>query len=360
MCGLAGVRRFGDQPILPVELDQLLLSMEYRGLDASGVALQQADGQVCIYRSHDKAWQFVHEKGYRAWLDEWLRDDTLIAMIHTRKATKGTPYKLENNHPLFAGQAAVVHNGQVNNDDALFRELDLERHAETDSDVIRAIIDKYGITKQAIEHLNKIAGTVAAAAIHPKYPGKLLLLRSGNPLVLASSEKLQKLFWASDRRAIYRAAKPWVRRWNIEMQLAVPDLAFINLYEDSGWILGDKGLEFHGEFKAIGYAGRGYLTYQVYNGDWKERQEKFRREAEPTCTKRWDNATDDKTGDLKPQYLSPEFVMCPNTACENPDSKQRTFIRIPEHLRKLPLWRIQCKRCKQNLGIDSEPVKTTN
>lgn len=357
MCGIAGVRRFGDKPILPVELDSLLTSMEYRGLDACGIATQQADGQVAIYKNNDKAWQFVHSKGYQAYLDEWLREDTVCAMIHTRKATKGTPYKAENNHPLFHGHAAIVHNGQVNNDDALFREMDLERHAETDSDVIRAMIDKFGVTPKAIEKLNRLAGTVAAACIHPDAPGKLLLLRSGNPLVVASSEKLGKLYWASDRRAIFRAAKPWVRRWGIEMQLAVPDLAFINLAEDSGWIIGPEGLEFHGEFRAIGHGGRGYLNYQVYSGDWKERQEKFRKEAEPTCARKWDVATDLKTGELKSDYASPEFVLCPNPSCVNPQTKMRTFIRVAEHLRKLPLWRIQCRRCKQNLGIDVEPQR---
>ena len=43
------------------------------------------------------------------------------AIFHVRGYTKGVPSVNDNNHPVRYGRAVVVHNGHLDNDDALFR-----------------------------------------------------------------------------------------------------------------------------------------------------------------------------------------------------------------------------------------------
>ena len=326
----------GKQPIFQFELDTLLASLEYRGNDAAGIALQKDSGEIVVHKSQGAAWSFVHSDSYKRFLKENLDESVQIALVHTRKATKGWPSKNENNHPLCSGGAAIVHNGVIVNDDALFRELDLERGAETDSDLIRAIIDKEGITKDAIKRLRRLNGSVAAACIDPRYPGELLLLRSGNPLVVAATD--EKIFWASDRRAIYRATKPWVRRFGIVMQIPGSDIAFINMNENSAWLLGPKGFRSHEEFEACGMVQRGYHSYPAtYDGSYKQRHERWQADAAKVVV-------------TKTQSVAPKLVYCPNHDCKN-DKQERTLLELDTEQRNLPLYKLQCGRCKTNLAL---------
>ena len=360
MCGIAGIRKMeGGHAIMEWQIDTLLTSLEYRGLDASGVALQQASGEIAVYKDNKPAWSFVKLDGFKKFLKEQLREDTLTVLCHTRKATKGSPFQNKNNQQMCSGLCAVTHNGGISNDDELFREYKLERGAETDSDILRAIIDAHGITKKVVEKLAKVSGTVAAAAIHPKYPGKVLLLRSGNPLVIGSSQKFGHLIWASDKRSIYRVSKPWVNRWNFLMQIPASDVAFLNMYDNSGYIVGDKGLEWHDAFKIQGTYGRGYLQYHVYGGDYAERQRGFRakddakaREEARRSDPPRENAgtsTAVSTESVVGAYLSPRIVICPSLTCTDSKGRQ-TLLKLRDSDRLLPLHRLQCKKCKANLA----------
>jgi glutamine phosphoribosylpyrophosphate amidotransferase len=42
LCGICGIHRFGDAPIDPIMVDLLILHNQNRGLEAAGIALQQA------------------------------------------------------------------------------------------------------------------------------------------------------------------------------------------------------------------------------------------------------------------------------------------------------------------------------
>ena len=344
MCGIAGLKRMGDKPILKHELEALLTSLEYRGNDASGIAIQQRDGKIAILKDDKAAWKFIVDSKWKDFIKEHLTDESETVLLHTRAATKGTPHVNKNNHPLSSGAGCAVHNGMISNDDFLFSDLKLERGAETDSDIIRAIIDKEGITKKAIERLNRLSGTCAAACIHPDFPGRLLLLRSCNPLVFADTG--DKIYFASDKRAIYNAAKPWVWRHKILMQIPAPALSFVDLYEDSAWLLDREGLDFHGEFKTLNGFGRGYLRYDAWSKDYHERQKRFAKEAESKSDSRKSgkvvniSAADD---------LLPALVYCPNRECFNED-KQPTLIELTLSNRRKKLFELQCARCETNLS----------
>jgi asparagine synthetase B (glutamine-hydrolysing) len=204
------VRRYGNQPITREEIYILLSSMEHRGSHATGICLVNDGGHdFAVHKLAEPAWSFCKHASTQAFLDEHLRDDTEIALLHTRFATVGDPNKLENNHPIHDGVTAITHNGGISNARELFRSEGLTPVCETDSDIIRAILDKEGFEPKAARTLSKCHGSAAIAAISTAYPGTLVLGRSGNPLVVAEAN--EKLYWASEMQSIHKALRPFRR-----------------------------------------------------------------------------------------------------------------------------------------------------
>lgn len=352
-----------DTPIERVQVAMMLQSLEYRGLDASGVAIQLADGAVHIAKSDDPAWRFTASQFYQNWMKEQWRDDIRTVLVHTRKATKGSAYKADNNHPMYAGCAAVVHNGTLYNDDQLFKELKLERHAETDSDILRAIIDDQGLDKKVLKDLAKVNGSIAMAAIHPKYNGRILLVRSGNPIVIAATEHL--LMWASDKRTIYRTVKPWVRKWNFLLQEQPHELGFIPMDDNSAYIIGDKGLEYHAKFREYGSYGYGCsnnsgrgLCYSVYDGNYQARKAGQRQTAKREATKAVTTPPTETRkalpmlGPVSPLPATdiPRVMLCPNPECKRMQDGSRSRYILSDEERRLGLEHYECKYCHTNLA----------
>lgn len=254
----------------------MLLSLEHRGNDASGVSMQARDGQIFTHKNDEGAWRFVGSNGYRKFLADYLTDDIEQVILHTRAASKGNPRFNKNNHPLEAGKAAIVHNGNIYNDDELFKDLKLERNAETDSDLIRAIVDEEGLTKKAIERLGRMRGSAAIACLHPAYPGRMIIGRSGSPMVVGTTEDF--LYFASVRNAIHRAARPHIKRFGIDAFFLSLDIAFSPMANDTAWLLGPDGKEWHQEFKTL--LGN-YVApdYRHLSTRFTDRQTKWTKEA---------------------------------------------------------------------------------
>jgi len=253
----------------------LLTGLEHRGNDASGIALQNKKGDVYTLKNDVPAWTFVKSQIYEEWMNEHLKDAEQV-IVHARAATKGNPRFAKNNHPMFNGCTAVVHNGKIENDDEVFKRLKLDRAAETDSDIIRAIIDEHGITPKAIVMLNEVRGSAAIAAMSPKYPGKMLFGRSGSPLTLGSTDDF--LVFASEKNVIHRAMKPVKERFKICWQFPRSDMGFSPFPDSTLWIIGPDGKEMHGEFKSFWGTYREPVR-RVYT-NYKERQDKWTKEAD--------------------------------------------------------------------------------
>src|SRR5690348_4815975 len=213
MCGIAGIYKYSKVPIKEEQIASLLVGNEHRGNDATGMAILQQDGKVEVLKKDIPAWQFVTCDDYIKFITNNLLDTTRAVILHARGASQGNPRELVNNHPLFAGKSAVIHNGMIKNDHLLFPALGLKREADTDSDILRAILDKYGFCDKAYTTLEKIKGSVAGAAFSMDAPGKMLIFRSGSPMTLASTEDF--LFFSSEKKTIHAAAKPIVERFGI-------------------------------------------------------------------------------------------------------------------------------------------------
>jgi predicted glutamine amidotransferase len=278
MCGICGIRRFGEEPITAEQIRILLVGNERRGNQATGLALQQMDGSIQVYKDDEPASRVVMDKAFGAFVDENLRPDTLCAIGHTRAATKGLTIYPKNNHPMWDEQTAVIHNGMINNDDFLFRDMKLERVADTDSDIFRAILSRDGLTRDGIQALNRVSGSAAIAALDTRYPGKLLLARSGNPIVLSTTE--DHLLWSSEKGPIYDALRPFYKKWGIwQRRMKVENVGFCNMPNDTAWLITDKlredeqgdpsFIEWHQAFKvAYTYTARTYEIHNNYNFRW--------------------------------------------------------------------------------------------
>lgn len=251
----------------------LLVGNEHRGNDATGMAVQLNSGHVHVLKSDIPAWKFVAHDMYKSFIEKHL-PNTRAVILHTRGASQGNPRDNNNNHPMFAGKAAVIHNGAIRNDHSLFTTLNLERKADTDTDIIRAIVDKYGITKEGVDNLNKMSGSMASAVFHPDFPGKMLLMRSGAPMTLGSTQDL--FMFASEKNTLHRCMRPMVERFGVPFQVHSSWTAFAPMPDHTAWIMGDKGRESHHYLKTLDgqYNEPWRKTYEEYSS----RQERFDRE----------------------------------------------------------------------------------
>src|SRR5947209_787061 len=99
----------GRTPIREWQVTMLACSLEYRGNEATGVALMDSHGNIKVFKNNEPAWKFVVAKDFKEWMGENLTNpdsdfarDVQVALVHTRKATKGSPFKNDNNHPIIS------------------------------------------------------------------------------------------------------------------------------------------------------------------------------------------------------------------------------------------------------------------
>lgn len=202
MCGIAGIHMKKPGSIdghkLERFINELLLGIEHRGKDATGLAAVTVDNRVTMSKEPIAASDFI--KGRPSLGMDQLR----TAILHTRFATQGHQSNNANNHPVLSGTTFVTHNGHISNDDELFREFDLGRIAEVDSEAIAAMIDKYGLDKVHLA-LQELQGGFAIAAIDPiRHPGMLVLAKGpSSPLIFFENNNF--IVWASTLNAITEA-----------------------------------------------------------------------------------------------------------------------------------------------------------
>ena len=207
MCGIVGY--IGTQQAAPILVDGLK-SLEYRGYDSARIALAAGDGRFRITRASGKL------ANLEARVDRG--DHATMGIGHTRWATHGRPTE-ENAHPHRSGdsQVVAVHNGIFENFLELRAELKADGQTfstETDTEcfpvMVAQILRGNPDFKAAFtEAVGRMRGIYAIACLHATEPGRILVARSGPPLVIGLGEG--ENFIASDvipllrhtRRIIY-------------------------------------------------------------------------------------------------------------------------------------------------------------
>ena len=209
MCGIVGAT--AARNITPILLEGLR-RLEYRGYDSAGVAV--IDGEtVEVRRAVGKVEALAESLAAQP-----LESHTGIA--HTRWATHGKPTEA-NAHPHRSGQAlAIVHNGIIENYEALRRELQaagFEFASETDTEVIAHLIahERAGAPDFATAFsraIGRLEGAYALAAVTPEDAEALYLARMGSPLVIGVST--EENYIASDPLALLQVTDRFIHLEN--------------------------------------------------------------------------------------------------------------------------------------------------
>jgi len=178
-----------------------LQSLEYRGYDSAGIAMLSNSGELQRVRRVGKVKALVD-----AVAESGMPGGTGIA--HTRWATHGEPNE-GNAHPHVSGdRIAIVHNGIIENHDALRLKLKAEGYvfaSDTDTEVMAHLVDHelktesdlFRAVQAAVKQLEGAYGTVIMDRQNPE---KLIVARSGSPLVIGFG--VGENFIASDQLAL--------------------------------------------------------------------------------------------------------------------------------------------------------------
>jgi glucosamine--fructose-6-phosphate aminotransferase (isomerizing) len=176
-----------------------LLRLEYRGYDSAGVAIQNGNGLIVNKLA-----------GRVAKLRDRLQAEPVVGasgIAHTRWATHGAPTE-RNAHPHLDCDAelALVHNGIIENADALRTRLQRDGHvfaSETDTEtLVHLIEDAPGSTleERVISALSHVEGTYGLAVMSSAEPHKVVAARRGSPLLIGVGDN--EYFVASDASAV--------------------------------------------------------------------------------------------------------------------------------------------------------------
>ena len=185
MCGIVGY--IGNKVAADV-LVEGLTSLEYRGYDSSGIALN-IDGKVELFKAQGKLQNLknIVEKNYSE------ISKSTVGIGHIRWATHGIP-SIENAHPhtCNCGKVAVVHNGIIENYKELKAKLESKGctfRSQTDTETVAHLVaSKFGETHDLTEAVRlatkEIEGAYALAVIHQDVKGTIVATRRNAPLVV--------------------------------------------------------------------------------------------------------------------------------------------------------------------------------
>lgn len=195
MCGIIGYTGYSQARGV---LLKGLKTLEYRGYDSAGIAL---------YKKESEGVSVIKCKGRVALLEEKAKNESGCCGIgHTRWATHGGVTD-SNSHPHKFGNVTLVHNGIIENYDAVKNQLGIESQlkSQTDSEVVAALINNYYSTEEApekaiIKAVKELKGTFALGIMFDGIENTIYAVRNVSPIVCCQNN--DGAYIASDITAI--------------------------------------------------------------------------------------------------------------------------------------------------------------
>ena len=196
MCGIIGI--VGRHDVTP-RLVGGLRRLEYRGYDSAGIATL-VEGRIACRRAEGKLDR----------LEERLATAPVqgrIGIGHTRWATHGVPSE-DNAHPIASDRVAVVHNGIIENFQALKEEVMAMGHrfyTATDTETVVRLITHYlgeGLSpvEAVAKTLPRLEGAFALAILFAGTDDLLIGARRNSPLAVGVGDG--EMYLGSDALAL--------------------------------------------------------------------------------------------------------------------------------------------------------------
>jgi glucosamine--fructose-6-phosphate aminotransferase (isomerizing) len=201
MCGIVGA--IARRDVVPILLEGLR-KLEYRGYDSAGLAVVNSG----LHRLRS-----VGRVASLAEMAERTRVQGTLGIAHTRWATHGVPTE-RNAHPhVSADGLAVVHNGIIENHEAIRERLRQAGYAfasDTDTEVLAHLIHLYlkeagNLLEATRRAVGACEGAYAIAVLSEKSPDRLVVARKGAPLLLGLGDS--ENFCASDASALLQVTR---------------------------------------------------------------------------------------------------------------------------------------------------------
>jgi glutamine---fructose-6-phosphate transaminase (isomerizing) len=199
VCGIIGIVGLEGVSKLLIEG---LKTLEYRGYDSAGIAVQDGSGSLVVVR---RAGKLAELEGAVLEAEPFGR----TGLGHSRWATHGPPTQ-HNAHPMVdtEGRLAVVHNGIIENHEELRAELvaaGVEFRSETDTEVfahmVSAVVAGGASLPTAVRQCaERLDGSYALAVVSADEPDTIVVVRHQSPLVLGVAKGATML--ASDIPAL--------------------------------------------------------------------------------------------------------------------------------------------------------------
>ncbi|MGF6516568.1 glucosamine--fructose-6-phosphate aminotransferase (isomerizing) [Pseudomonas sp. BT76 TE3572] len=237
MCGIVGA--VAERNITAILLEGLK-RLEYRGYDSAGVA---------VYTNDEKL-ERLRRPGKVSELELALAEEPLVGRLgiaHTRWATHGAPCE-RNAHPHFSGDLAVVHNGIIENHEALREQLKALGYvftSDTDTEVIAHLLnhklkDLPDLTVALKATVKELHGAYGLAVISAQQPDRLVAARSGSPLVIGLG--MGENFLASDQLALRQVTDRFM--YLEEGDIAEIRLDSVQIWDVSGQVVKRESVQY--------------------------------------------------------------------------------------------------------------------
>lgn len=186
MCGIVGY--VGKKNAKHIVLEGLQ-KLEYRGYDSAGMSL---------FNTYQSRFDVFKETGRVQTLKATIKDSFLspCGIGHTRWATHGKVTK-ENAHPHVSksGRFIIVHNGVIENSDALYQQYlpDYDLKSETDTEIIAHLIETFSnqltVDNAIVTTLKLLHGSYAILVLDNEDPSLIYAAKQKSPLLVGISEE---------------------------------------------------------------------------------------------------------------------------------------------------------------------------
>ncbi|MEA3296162.1 MAG: hypothetical protein U9Q27_03440, partial [Patescibacteria group bacterium] len=229
MCGIIGLLPFGklntEQEKIRQEAmiylgTELLQLTQTRGKDATGASVMFENGEYVGLKMGISAIEFISRFGkketdFEGFIKLWRKKGIPAKAFlgHCRKPSTGmSTIDNANNHPIKVGDIIGIHNGTIDNNEIIFKNLKRTPIGNVDSEAIFQLLHyltNNGTDPFTLDILNetckRLQGSYACLAFNGNNPFQIVAFRDTRPIEVALVKPLKLAIIASDNNFIKTA-----------------------------------------------------------------------------------------------------------------------------------------------------------